>query len=61
VINQTPITDHEHRYQPVSYKLQSRQGTRDELRAMTQACRKSGVRVYADAVLNHMSGQGNGV
>ncbi|KAI5786947.1 alpha amylase [Pyronema domesticum] len=48
-------------YQPVSYKLQSRQGTRDELRAMTQACRKAGVRVYADAVLNHMSGQGNDI
>lgn len=35
-------------------------GTRAELRAMIQACRTAGVRVYADAVLNHMVGQGTG-
>lgn len=35
-------------------------GTRAELRAMIQACRSAGVRVYADAVINHMVGQGNG-
>jgi alpha-amylase len=34
-------------------------GTRDELRRMISTCRSLGVRVYADAVINHMSGGGN--
>ena len=34
-------------------------GTRDQLRATIAACRKVGVRVYADAVVNHMTGGGN--
>jgi alpha-amylase len=46
-------------YQPVSYKLAGRMGTRDQLRQMIQTCRKAGIRVYADAVINHMSGGGN--
>lgn len=46
-------------YQPVSYRLQGRMGTRDELREMISTCRSLGVRVYADAVLNHMTGSGN--
>jgi alpha-amylase len=46
-------------YQPVSYRLQGRMGTRDDLRAMISTCRALGVRVYADAVVNHMSGGGN--
>lgn len=48
-------------YQPVSYRLEGRHGTRDELRDMIKECRKHGVRVYADAVVNHMSGGGNDV
>ena len=48
-------------YQPVSYKLQSRLGTRDELRSMIKTCRQNGVRVYADAVINHMAGHGNDI
>lgn len=48
-------------YQPASYKLNGRHGTRDQLREMIQTCRKAGVRVYADAVVNHMSGGGNDV
>ncbi|KAL4175741.1 hypothetical protein KRP22_000702 [Phytophthora ramorum] len=48
-------------YQPVSYRLYSRLGTRTQLRSMIQACRKNGIRVYADAVVNHMSGGGNDV
>jgi alpha-amylase len=48
-------------YQPVSYRLNSRSGTRAELRAMIQACRTAGVRVYADTVVNHMVGQGTDV
>ncbi|EAY23285.1 Alpha amylase, catalytic domain containing protein [Trichomonas vaginalis G3] len=46
-------------YQPVSYRLQGRMGTRDQLRNMINKCRAVGVRVYADAVVNHMSGNGN--
>lgn len=45
-------------YQPVSYRLQSRMGTRADLRSMIQTCRKAGVRVYFDAVINHMTGNG---
>jgi len=48
-------------YQPTSYKLDGRHGTRAELRDMIQTCRKAGVRVYADAVVNHMTGGGNDI
>ncbi|KAG9233391.1 glycoside hydrolase superfamily [Amylocarpus encephaloides] len=48
-------------YQPVSYRLHSRSGTREELRNMIQACRTAGVRVYADTVVNHMAAQGTDV
>jgi alpha-amylase len=48
-------------YQPVSYKLKSRHGTIDQLRNMIVTCRKNGVRVYADAVINHMAANGMGV
>ena len=46
-------------YQVVSYKLSGRMGTRDQLRKMINTCRQLGVRVYADAVINHMTGGGN--
>lgn len=46
-------------YQPVSYRLQGRMGTRDQLRSMIQTCRQLNVRVYSDAVVNHMVGCGN--
>ncbi|MDR7278484.1 carbohydrate-binding module family 20 domain-containing protein [Catenuloplanes atrovinosus] len=46
-------------YQPVSYKLTSRLGTRAEFAAMVTACHDAGVRVYADAVINHMAGANN--
>ena len=45
-------------YQPVSYSLNGRMGTRDEFRNMIKTCRKNGVRVYADAVINHMTYNG---
>jgi len=46
-------------YQPVSYRLQGRMGTRDQLRKTINTCRSYGLRVYADAVVNHMTGAGN--
>jgi hypothetical protein len=46
-------------YQPVSLRLQGRFGNRTSLRNMINSCRSVGVRVYADAVLNHMVGSGN--
>ncbi|CAE6526129.1 unnamed protein product [Rhizoctonia solani] len=48
-------------YQPVSYRLISRHGTLAQLRSMITTCRTNGVRVYADAVVNHMSGGGNDI
>lgn len=44
-------------YQPVSHRLESRLGTRDELAAMVETCHAAGVEVWVDAVVNHMSGQ----
>lgn len=44
-------------YQPVSYRLESRLGTREEFAAMVAACDEAGVAVVADAVINHMTGQ----
>lgn len=43
------------RYQPVSYRLTSRSGTRQEFQQMLQRCHQAGVKVYADAVINHMA------
>lgn len=46
-------------YQPVSYNLSSRMGTRAQFAAMVTACHTAGVRVYADAVVNHTAGTDN--
>jgi alpha-amylase len=48
------------RYQPVSYRLESRGGTRAQFENMVQRCRAAGVGIYADAIINHMSGVGEG-
>jgi alpha-amylase len=49
------------RYQPVSYKLDSRLGTRGELQTMVSTCRTAGVAIYSDVVMNHMAnGTGTG-
>src|SRR5436305_1589428 len=45
-------------YQPVDYQLTSRMGTEAQFRAMVATCRAAGVKVYVDAVINHMTGQG---
>src|SRR5690348_17261992 len=47
-------------YQPVSYNLTSRMGNRAQFISMVNTCHAAGVKVYADAVVNHMSGQGSG-
>jgi alpha-amylase len=43
-------------YQPVSYKLDNtRRGTRAQFASMVATCHAAGVKVYADAVTNHMT------
>jgi alpha-amylase len=49
------------RYQPVSYKIESRGGMREEFADMVTRCNAAGVDVYADAVINHMAGFPEGV
>ncbi len=44
------------RYQPVSYKLESRGGTREQFVDMVARCKAAGVDIYVDAVINHMTG-----
>lgn len=46
-------------YQPVSYKIESRLGTRADFEAMVKSCNNAGVKVIADAVINHMMGVGS--
>lgn len=43
-------------YQPAAYDLNSRMGTRAQFTAMVGACHAAGVKVYVDAVINHMTG-----
>ena len=42
-------------YQPVSYKLESKLGTRAEFASMVATCDKAGVAIIVDAVINHMA------
>ncbi|KAF5298169.1 hypothetical protein FQA39_LY02593 [Lamprigera yunnana] len=44
------------RYQPISYSLITRSGNEKEFLNMTQRCNAVGVRIYVDAVINHMTG-----
>ncbi|WP_194410689.1 alpha-amylase [Microbacterium cremeum] len=44
-------------YQPVSYRVESRLGTREQFADMVARCDAAGVDVIADAVVNHMAGQ----
>lgn len=44
-------------YQPVSYLVESRLGTREEFAEMVSRCADVGVDIIADAVINHMTGQ----
>ena len=47
-------------YQPVSYKIESRFGTREQFANMVATCSEHGVDVIADAVINHMTAQTSG-
>lgn len=42
-------------YQPVSYRLDSKFGTRQQFATMIRTCRRAGVEVVVDAVINHMA------
>jgi alpha-amylase len=42
-------------YQPVDYSIGGRLGTEAEFQSMISACHAAGVKVYVDAVLNHMA------
>ncbi|WP_063643071.1 carbohydrate-binding module family 20 domain-containing protein [Actinoplanes sp. N902-109] len=48
-------------YQPVSYQIHGRLGTREQFSAMVRSCHTAGVRVYVDAVINHTAGSNNSV
>ncbi|HWM03935.1 MAG TPA: alpha-amylase family glycosyl hydrolase, partial [Actinophytocola sp.] len=47
-------------YQPVSYQLNTRRGDRNAFASMVQTCHSAGVKIYVDAVVNHMAGGGSG-
>ncbi|KAH8986654.1 glycoside hydrolase [Lactarius hatsudake] len=47
-------------YQPVSYILTSKRGTRAQYANMINACHAAGVGVIADAIWNHMAGEDSG-
>lgn len=48
-------------YQPVGYTLQNRLGNESSFAGMVRACHAAGVKVIADAVINHMAaGSGTG-
>jgi alpha-amylase len=46
-------------YQTVDYALTRRMGNEQQFREMVTTCRRAGVKVYVDAVINHMTGQGD--
>lgn len=52
VINNRPWWE---RYQPISYLWITRSGTKEEFVDMVARCNTAGVRIYVDAILNHMS------
>lgn len=43
------------RYQPVSYSIEGRSGTRAQFADMVRRCKAVGVDIYVDAVINHMA------
>ncbi|XP_022105475.1 alpha-amylase 1-like [Acanthaster planci] len=58
-----PVRPWYERYQPIRYGLTSRSGNEAEFKDMVSRCYKVGVRIYVDAVINHMAASnpdGNG-
>lgn len=57
----SPVTEHIlgsewfTKYQPVSFKLHSRSGSEEEFRNMVARCRKAGVQIIVDVILNHIA------
>ena len=47
-------------YQPVSYRIESRLGSREQFAQMVETCSSFGVDIIADAVINHMTAQSSG-
>jgi len=47
-------------YQPVSYRIESRLGSREQFKDMVSRCDRVGVDIIVDAVINHMSGSSYG-
>ena len=43
------------RYQPVSYRIEGRSGSRRQFANMVRRCNQAGVSIYVDAVINHMA------
>ncbi|WGL17823.1 carbohydrate-binding module family 20 domain-containing protein [Microbulbifer bruguierae] len=43
------------RYQPVSYSIEGRSGSRAQFASMVSRCKAVGVDIYVDAVINHMA------
>lgn len=54
----TPVHPWWEVYQPVDYNLTSRMGNEAQFRRMVATCRSAGVKVYVDAVINHMARNG---
>ena len=48
------------RYQPVSYKLETRSGSREDFIEMVERCNRVGVRIYVDTIINHMCDENAG-
>ncbi|EDS29692.1 amylase [Culex quinquefasciatus] len=46
------------RYQPISFKINSRSGDERQFSDMVKRCLRVGVRVYVDVVVNHMAAPG---
>jgi len=47
------------RYQPISYRLVTRSGNEQQFANMVRRCNDAGVRIYVDAIINHMTGTWN--
>lgn len=43
------------RYQPISYKLETRSGNESDFVDMVTRCKNVGVRIYVDVIANHMA------